>query len=388
MVVFYYTSVAYLDIALEVIHALKRAVNLHVVIEIAPESRATNILNVGSLDGLPTLATPEQVLDPATLQRFQPYFEGCAAVHFFVQQHPKTFSLAMLRDCRTLAAHLTALRPDVIHFDTAKARALGLLPYLYGRYRNKVCITIHDPTPHSGEFNWRNILVKKGFFPKATGFLFYSAISEKIFQKIYPGYRNKTAVIGMHAYSFYRTYLPIQEPERNQIVFFGRISLYKGVDIFLKAIPLVLERFPEQKFILAGAKSSGYELDTKVIEACKGQVELLLEHIPNDRLVQIVAGAKMVICPYRDATQSGVLMTAFACHTGVIASAVGAFPEFIREGENGRLCAPEDHVALAAAIIETLEKREWESWVNQLASGEKANPWLKETQSILELYKR
>jgi glycosyltransferase involved in cell wall biosynthesis len=388
MVVFYYTSVAYLDIALEVIHALKQSVNLHVVVEIAPESRATNILNVGSLDGLPTLAAPEQVLDPATLQRFRPYFEGCAAVHFFVQQHPKTFSLAMLRDCRTLAAHLTALQPDVIHFDTAKARALGLLPFLYGRYRNKVCITIHDPTPHTGEFNWRNILVKKGFFPKATGFLFYSAFSEKIFQQVYPKYRHKTAVIGMHAYSFYRTYLNRGESERNRIVFFGRISPYKGVDIFLKAIPLVLEKFPQEKFILAGAKSAGFQLDTADIEACKGQVELQLEHIPNERLVNMVASAKMVICPYRDATQSGVLMTAFACHTGVIAAAVGAFPEFIREGENGRLCAAEDHVALAAAIIQTLEHRDWENWTRRLASEDQSNPWLQETTSILNLYKR
>lgn len=388
MVVFYYTSVAYLDIALEVIHALKHTVNLHVVIEIAPESRATNILNVPALEGLPTLAAPEQVLDPATLQRFQPYFEGCAAVHFFVQQHPKTFSLAMLRDCRTLAKHLAALRPDVIHFDTAKARALGLLPFLYGRYRNKVCITIHDPTPHSGEFNWRNILVKKGFFPKATGFLFYSAFSEKIFQQVYPNYRNKTAVTGMHAYSFYRTYLQAEEPERNRIVFFGRISPYKGVDIFLKAIPLVLEKFPGEQFILAGAKSSGYQLDAAAIEACRGQVALQLEHIPNDRLVKMVAGAKMVICPYRDATQSGVLMTAFACHTGVIATAVGAFPEFIREGENGRLCAPEDHEALAEAIIQTLEHRDWESWTRRLAAANQSNPWLQETSTILELYKR
>ena len=69
MVVFYYTSVAYLDIALEVINAIKKAVELHVVIEIAPESRATNILNVLSLHGLPTLASPDQVLDKEKIGR-------------------------------------------------------------------------------------------------------------------------------------------------------------------------------------------------------------------------------------------------------------------------------------------------------------------------------
>ena len=55
MTVFYYTSVSYLDTAIEIINVMKHAVSLHVVIEIAPESKDTNILNVGSLAGLPTL---------------------------------------------------------------------------------------------------------------------------------------------------------------------------------------------------------------------------------------------------------------------------------------------------------------------------------------------
>ena len=91
MIVFYYTSVAYLDIALEVINSIKKAVDLHVVIEIAPESSATNILNVKSLQGLPTLASPDQVLDKESLSHFQPYFKEAASVHFFVQKNPKTF---------------------------------------------------------------------------------------------------------------------------------------------------------------------------------------------------------------------------------------------------------------------------------------------------------
>ena len=93
MVVFYYTSVAYLDIALEIINAMKHAVELHVVIEIAPESKGTNILNVGSLQGLPTLASPASVLEPQALATFAPYFDGLASVQFFLFSRTGELSL-------------------------------------------------------------------------------------------------------------------------------------------------------------------------------------------------------------------------------------------------------------------------------------------------------
>ncbi len=387
MVVVYYTSVAYLDIALEIVHAVKNAVELHVLIEIAPESKGTNILQVGSLDALPVLASPEQVLDQDALRKLQPYFEGTASTHFFVQQNARTFSYQTWQECQSLAGFIETIQPNCIHFDTAKARALGLLPLLYRKYRKRVLITIHDPAPHSGEFNWRNVLVKKGFFPLTSRFLFYSRFSEDTFRKLYPSYKDRTAVLGMYPYSFYRCFKNNGGAGRRHILFFGRISPYKGVDVFLKAIPLVLSRFPGLSFVIAGAKSDSYQLSATDLAAAGGQLECRLRHIPNEELVQLVESALMVVCPYRDATQSGVLMTAFACDTGVVASKVGAFPEFIAEGENGALVPENDPGALANAIIEALEKEAPATWTANLEKQRLENPWLAEKERLTALYK-
>ncbi|MFN5422931.1 MAG: glycosyltransferase, partial [bacterium] len=51
--------------------------------------------------------------------------------------------------------------------------------------------------------------------------------------------------------------------------------------------------------------------------------------------------ATFVVCPYRDATQSGVLMTSFAFGKPVLATRVGAFPEYVTDGHNGLLLDPE-----------------------------------------------
>jgi glycosyltransferase involved in cell wall biosynthesis len=44
-----------------------------------------------------------------------------------------------------------------------------------------------------------------------------------------------------------------------------------------------------------------------------------------------------VVCPYKEATQSGVLMTALAMKKPVLATSVGAFSEYIKPGVNGLL---------------------------------------------------
>jgi glycosyltransferase involved in cell wall biosynthesis len=387
MIVFYYTSVSYLDSAIEIINAIKHAVKLHVVIEIAPETKGTNLLNVGSLTGLPTLATPEQVLDEHNLRLFQPYFDGTASVQFFVQQNPKTFSLESFRNCRDLSKYINSVQPDFIHFDTAKARALGLLPFLYRKFRDRVVITIHDPVPHSGEFNWRNFFVTKGFYPLAARFIFYSNFSQELFKSAFPAYGKRADVVKMHPLSFHRKLRPEQDVEKSTVLFFGRISPYKGVDIFLKAIPMVLKRFPEQKFVIAGSKTASFELDATHITEAGNKLQLILNHLSNEQLVELVDNAKFVVCPYLDATQSGVLMTTFAYHTGVIASEVGAFPEFIKPGVNGELCNPGDAEELASAIIQALKEKQYIRWTENLKKYSSTNEWLNETERIHKIYK-
>ena len=59
-----------------------------------------------------------------------------------------------------------------------------------------------------------------------------------------------------------------------------------------------------------------------------------------------------VICPYTDATQSGVVMTAFAFGKPVIATKVGGLPEMLDNGELGILIPPKNAEAIKNTFIE------------------------------------
>ena len=66
--------------------------------------------------------------------------------------------------------------------------------------------------------------------------------------------------------------------------------------------------------------------------------------------------ADLVVLPYRDAEQSGVLFTALAFGKAIVLSDVGGFAEVAAHGA-ARLVPPEDPQALAAAIGDLLADR-------------------------------
>ena len=78
-------------------------------------------------------------------------------------------------------------------------------------------------------------------------------------------------------------------------------------------------------------------------------IEFQLKHLSNQELCTIIQASKIIVCPYRDATQSGVIMTALALNTPIIVSNQGGLPEYIENNITGMI-ANTDAVSIASAI--------------------------------------
>jgi glycosyltransferase involved in cell wall biosynthesis len=147
----------------------------------------------------------------------------------------------------------------------------------------------------------------------------------------------------------------IQENKKGDyLLFFGRLSQYKGIDLLLDAIPKVLKSFPHQRFVIAGNPSYDFDLNKEKIEATLPNVQIINGYLKINELSDLILGSKFVICPYRDATQSGVLTSSMALGKMSVATNVGSFPEYVTDGVNGILCNP-DSDAIADGIIRALE---------------------------------
>lgn len=335
----YYTSPHFMDAMLETIQSIKHDVHLHVFIEINPFSRRATLIDLDSINSFNLIEPPEKVLGQKTWQKLMPYFEGVASIQFVIFPNTKSFSLKTLRLGKKLKQYIIPLNIDVFHFDTISNRAIGLIPYL--RKKN-VIITLHDAVPHTGENNWKESVANFLFFRLASSFLFYSKYSINQFSRHFKKTKKPLGHLYLHPYTVNKLFdEDIGIPEKNYLLFFGRLSYYKGVDILLTSLLRIFESFPDLKCIIIGKKFQGYTIDDSLLDPIRDKVVFISSHMPSSKLVQYIKNSQLVMCPYRESTQSGVLMTAKALGKLVVATNTGSFAEYIHNNIDGVLCRVE-----------------------------------------------
>jgi D-inositol-3-phosphate glycosyltransferase len=150
--------------------------------------------------------------------------------------------------------------------------------------------------------------------------------------------------------------LGIRDNEKT-ILFLGRIKPYKGIEDLLAAFQQLLQRDPSYRLIIAGEPHKGSEdyLDgiRKIVARDFGQGDVILkfQFIPDDEMELYLKAADVLVLPYKDIFQSGILFLSYSFGLPVVATDVGSFREDIIEGETGLICKPGD----TADLTQTLE---------------------------------
>jgi glycosyltransferase involved in cell wall biosynthesis len=110
---------------------------------------------------------------------------------------------------------------------------------------------------------------------------------------------------------------------------------------------------PGVKFVVAGRPVEGYSPPAPPrLES--SSVEVLHRYLTSAETAQLFQNASVVVCPYRDATQSGVVLTAYAFGVPVVATAVGGMPEYVVPEKTGLLVPVGDAAAVADAVCRIL----------------------------------
>jgi D-inositol-3-phosphate glycosyltransferase len=140
------------------------------------------------------------------------------------------------------------------------------------------------------------------------------------------------------------------------LLFFGRIKPYKGIEHLLEAFQKLAERDAEYRLVIAGEAekaNEGYldQIKQRIpTELERGQIILKAQFIPDGEMELYLKAADVMVLPYNEIFQSGVLFLGYTFGLPVIATDVGSFREEIVEGRTGFLCRPADPTDLAKAI--------------------------------------
>ena len=242
---------------------------------------------------------------------------------------------------------------DVIHL-TWPANVYEFIIYMLKR---KMILTVHDPFPHTGLDTRIVRLRRKVAFRCVPHFIILNKAQREKFLSFY---RLPSSAVIDSRLSCY-TYLNMVEqdmttvPEQKYILFAGKISKYKGVEYLLEAMKKVHDTFPDIKLVVAG--SGKYHFDISGYAALP-YIDIRNRFIPDEELVALMKKTQFMVCPYTDATQSGVIMSSFTFGTPVIATRVGGLPEMLGNGKYGMLVKEKDTDALYRGICSLLSDEE------------------------------
>jgi glycosyltransferase involved in cell wall biosynthesis len=151
---------------------------------------------------------------------------------------------------------------------------------------------------------------------------------------------------------------PWLAPGDRAVLFVGRLSAPKGIYDLFDAIPPVIERHPEARFVLLGVAESDamepvlrHEAERRGIA---GRVAFLGSRDGRDKAAAFVTSDMIVVPSWTEAFPL-VIPEAMAAGLPIVATAVGAIPDFVKDGEDGFLVAPKNPPELADRICRLLD---------------------------------
>lgn len=117
----------------------------------------------------------------------------------------------------------------------------------------------------------------------------------------------------------------------------GRMSLQKGMDMLIEAIPMVLASYPEAKFIISGSgpeKENIVRIGNEV--GCMNSI-VFLDTLPRAKYTQLVRACDIVAVPSRNEPFGIVALEAWAAGKPVVCTTAGGPREFVWHNVNGFL---------------------------------------------------
>ncbi|MBX5468691.1 MAG: glycosyltransferase family 4 protein [Thermoleophilaceae bacterium] len=242
-----------------------------------------------------------------------------------------------------IARSLRDWRPDFVHLQDSVPNDWRLV-WAAGARPRRYALTVHDPVTHPGTRRRPLKEQVQRLLVLGAGVVFVHAESAR--DQLLDVWAPRAPVVVVPHGVEEVEQRPL--PERPTVLFFGILHPHKGLDVLLEAMPAVWERVPQARLVVAGA---GPLPDHPVLEDARVTVER--GHVPDAELPRLFGDATCVALPYRAASQSGVGSLARRFARPIVATRVGGLPELVTPG-GGRLVAPEDPTALAAALAEVL----------------------------------
>lgn len=341
----YISSPHFADCDLPLLHHLQNEADLTYILCVSDRSKRLTLINIDKINSNGGINPASDFPELAYLSKYIDLRKT------YVASMPGQHDLSLCNLIATWRVLRFLLKQsfDLIHLT---------YPLRYGQFvlywlSRKMIVTMHDPMPHSSEDTPKNRLHRWVCFKLVKNYILLNTSQKEEFISKYKLHRKNIFLSKLSIYTHLQDTPPQEAGCSGYMLFFGSINTHKGVDILCEAMRIVHTKHKDLKLIIAGKGKIYFDIDPYI---SGGYTELRNHYLTDSELAGLIRQSAFVACPYIDATQSGVVMSAFALGKPVIATNVGGLPEMIADGRYGLIIEPHDAYALAAAICRLFEE--------------------------------
>ena len=210
-------------------------------------------------------------------------------------------------------------------------------------------VVVHDPQQHPGDRHPVLELCRRVEMARADVLVAFSEHSARELRKYVPA--RKPIVWVPHGTDADPSVVARSASrERAVIGFFGRISEYKGIDLYVEVVELVRRRFPDA----IGRVVGNGEVPDGLRERSSG-VEWRVGWVDEGEVEAVVDDFDVVVLPYREASQSGVLPLAASRGVPAVVTPVGGLAEQAAASGNAVVADGLGASAVADAVVRLLD---------------------------------
>jgi glycosyltransferase involved in cell wall biosynthesis len=139
------------------------------------------------------------------------------------------------------------------------------------------------------------------------------------------------------------------------ILFFGRITPYKGLEYLITSFRQLFAKHSDYRLMIAGRPDNCEAYWSEIRQSIRedvesGQILLKSEFIPDAMTEVYFKAADVLVLPYRQIYQSGVLFLGYGFGVPALAADVGSLKDDVVEGKTGFTFRPEDPADLSTTI--------------------------------------
>ncbi len=169
-------------------------------------------------------------------------------------------------------------------------------------------------------------------------------------------------------------FAPDGEPKGMTVLRVARLQRFKGTHVLVRAVPKILAKFPDTKFVFAGRDTlsgpggTSYRewMMKSLPEKYLGSLEFL-DNVDAADVPALYRRATVAVVPSLYENCPYVCLEAMAAGRPLVASRVGGIPEIVEDGEGGLLVPPRNPDALADAVCALLADRKARSRMGEKA---------------------